>query len=210
MELVGLAFGLAIGVDPRRLLVLAAVLYFPILIVGLVAFAVVRVRASGSSTPAFCDAVSAELRAGSSMHRAIRTAGASVGASAFRAPDISDVSWSELAAMVGDEFPDAGTELELVIRSAATSGSSAADLFDEIGSVAVADAEIGYEVRVVLVLVKVMALVFVVAPVLALVGRRNELGELVANPSQRGAVVLGIVLFVLGLAAVIAMLVRSR
>ena len=77
-------------------------------------------------------------------------------------------------------------------------------------SVAVADAEIGHEVRVATAPAKATALVFVVAPVLALVGRRNELGGLVANPSQRGAVVLGIVLFVLGLAAVIAMLVRSR
>ena len=74
VEIAGLSLGLAMGVDPRRLLFLAAGLYFPILIVALAAYATFRVRRASSSTPAFCDAVSAELRAGSSMHGAIRTA----------------------------------------------------------------------------------------------------------------------------------------
>ena len=210
MEIAGLSLGLAMGVDPRRLLFLAAGLYFPILIVALAAYATFRVRRASSSTPAFCDAVSAELRAGSSMHGAIRTAGASVGGPVFRAPEIRDASWTELAALVGDEFADAGTELQLVIQSAASSGSSAADLFDEIGSLALADVEIEHEVRVATSLAKATALVFLVVPAFALFGRRNELGGLMANPSQRGAIVLGVVLFALGLISVITMLARSR
>jgi Flp pilus assembly protein TadB len=211
MELLALAVALAAGIDVRRVGLLAITLYLPVLVVGMVAIFMWRARRDAEARSAlFCEAVASELRAGSSLREALSAAGASVRGS-YRAVDPGS-SIDDIARALGDEFEDVGVELEMTIKTAARSGSRAADLFDEIGSVAIARSEISHEVRVGSSPARATAIVFVSVPVIYLViqARSGTLTGLLAAPEQRIAGVTGLLLFITGIVSAALLMWRAR
>jgi Flp pilus assembly protein TadB len=144
------------------------------------------------------------------LREALSAAGASVRGS-YRAADPGS-SIDEIARALGDEFEDVGVELEMTIKTAARAGSQAADLFDEIGSVAIARSEISHEVRVGSSPARATAIVFVSVPVIYLViqARSGTLTGLLAAPEQRIAGVTGLLLFMAGIVSAALLMWRAR
>jgi hypothetical protein len=107
---------------------------------------------------------------------------------------------TEVAAIVASEFPNIGEELRLTIVNASRSGSDAAALFDEIGSLAIAQSEISREVRVATAPGKLTALVLVGAPMLFMASQlgSGDLGRLLASSEQRVVALIGLGVFALG------------
>jgi len=107
----------------------------------------------------------------------------------------------EAARAVGEAFPEIGPELEFTVAAAVRGGSQAADLFDEIGSLAIAQAQVGHEVRVASAPARATALVFVGAPTLYLFlqVRSNRLATLFSQPEQKVVALIGFALFTAGL-----------
>jgi Flp pilus assembly protein TadB len=211
IELLALAVALAAGIDVRRVGLLAITLYLPVVVVGMAAISMWRTRRDAEDRSAlFCEAVASELRAGSPLREALSAAGASVRGS-YRAADPGS-SIDEIARALGDEFEDVGVELEMTIKTAARAGSQAADLFDEIGSVAIARSEISHEVRVGSSPARATAIVFVSVPVIYLViqARSGTLTGLLAAPEQRIAGVTGLLLFMAGIVSAALLMWRAR
>jgi Flp pilus assembly protein TadB len=211
IELLALAVALAAGIDVRRVGLLAITLYLPVVVVGMAAISMWRARRDAEDRSAlFCEAVASELRAGSPLREALSAAGASVRGS-YRAADPGS-SIDEIARALGDEFEDVGVELEMTIKTAARAGSRAADLFDEIGSVAIARSEISHEVRVGSSPARATAIVFVSVPVIYLViqARSGTLTGLLAAPEQRIAGVAGLLLFMAGIVSAALLMWRAR
>jgi Flp pilus assembly protein TadB len=211
MELFALAVALAVGVDARRVGFLAVTLYLPVVVVAMAAMAVWRTRRDAEARSAlFCEAVASELRAGSPLREALSAAGASV-RGPYRAAEQGS-SIDDIARALGDEFEDVGVELEMTIKTAARSGSRAADLFDEIGSVAIARSEISHEVRVGSSPARATAIVFVSVPVIYLViqAQSGTLTGLLAAREQRIAGVAGLLLFVTGIMSAALLMWRAR
>lgn len=210
--IVGLAVAHAFGVDPRRLALLAAAVYFPWAVGAAVAWLAWRARPDEDHRPSlFCEGVAAELRAGSTLREALATASASVGST-----ELSDVGpyvapISELAAAVGDQFPAIAEELRLTVINASRSGSQAADLFDEIGSLAIAQSEIRREVRIATAPGRATAMLLVGAPATYLVSRAGSGGleRMLESSQQRVALLVGLALFLSGAAAAILVVVRA-
>lgn len=212
-ELLAIAVAVLAGIDMRRIGLLAAAVLLPLATASLVLLMIWKGRQSKENASAiFCESVSSELRAGSALNDALEAAAVSVGSkvgvekAAFRG------SITDMARALGQEFEDVGTELELTIRAAARSGSKAADLFDEIGSVAIARSEIAHEVRVASSPARATAVVFIAAPAFFLVvqARAGVLARLLVFPEQRAAGAAGLVLFVLGIAIAALLLWRAR
>jgi Flp pilus assembly protein TadB len=211
MELLALAVALAAGIDVRRVGLLAITLYLPVVVVGVAVISMWRARRDAEARSAlFCEAVASELRAGSPLREALSAAGASVRGS-YRAADPGS-SIDDIARALGDEFEDVGVELEMTIKTAARSGSRAADLFDEIGSVAIARSEISHEVRVGSSPARATAIVFVSVPVIYLViqAQSGTLAGLLAAPEQRIAGVTGLLLFITGIVSAALLMWRAR
>ena len=210
MELLAVAAALVVGIDIRRVGLLAVALYLPLVVVGLVAVAMWRSRRDTEAPSAlFCEGVASELRAGSPLRDALTAAAASVGSRRVTKPDSSI---AEVAEVFGDDVEDVGLELEMTIKAAARSGSRAADLFDEIGSVAIAQSEISHEVRVASSPARATAIVFVAVPVTYLViqAQSGTLTRLLAAPEQRIAGVAGLLLFVIGIVSAARLMWRAR
>lgn len=205
--LVVLAVAFAGGVDPRRLVLLAGAIYLPLVVAGLVAIHYYRARSDESNLPAlFCESVSAELRAGAILRDALVAGAAAVGCDPV--PAGSPVA--EVATKIADCFPAIGQELRLTVLAASRAGSDTAGLFDEIGSLAIAQAEIRREVRVATAPGRATALLLVGAPLLYVVSRLGSGGiaGFLASAEQRFVAILGLGLFLLGL--VVACLVLWR
>jgi Flp pilus assembly protein TadB len=213
MEPLALAVALIAGVDIRRVGFLAVALYLPVVVVGLVALAIWKTRRDAEARSAlFCEGVASELRAGSPLREALSAAGASVGSHIPHRGSKQGSSIADVAEALAAEFEDVGTELEMTIRTAAKSGSQAADLFDEIGSVAIAQSEISHEVRVASSPARATAIVFVAVPVIYLViqAQSGTLARLLAAPEQRIAGVAGLLLFVAGIVSAALLMWRAR
>ncbi len=214
MEPLALAVALVVGIDIRRVGFLAVALYLPVVVVGLVAMAIWKTRRDTEDRSAlFCEGVASELRAGSPLRDALAAAGASVGSSIRRrVTEPGGSSIADVAEALGDEFEDVGLELEMTIKAAARSGSQAADLFDEIGSVAIAQSEISHEVRVGSSPARATAIVFVAVPVIYLViqAQSGTLTRLLAAPEQRIAGVAGLLLFIAGIVSAALLMWRAR
>ena len=198
---VGLAVAFALGVDPRRLAILAGVAFLPYAVVGLIALVVWKSRAVEESRPAlFCEGVASELRSGATLRDALTTSVTSVGARSHSLGLLSGSPMTEVAAFVASEFPNIGEELRLTIVNASRSGSDAAALFDEIGSLAIAQSEISREVRVATAPGKLTALVLVGAPMLFMASQlgSGDLGRLLASSEQRVVALIGLGVFALG------------
>jgi hypothetical protein len=91
--------------------------------------------------------------------------------------------------------------LESTIGAVFSGGSRSADLFDEIGSLAIAQAEVVHEVRVASAPARATALVFVGAPTAYLIvqARSDRLARLLVHPEQRVVTLMGLALFTTGL-----------
>lgn len=206
-----LAVAYALGVDLRRIALLAGAIYFPMVVGALIALHWFRARPNDSSRPAiFCEGVASELRAGAILRDALATAATSVESSALSA-DTTTSTMAEVAAQAADEFPSIGEELRLTVVAAARSGSDAAALFDEIGSLAIAQSEIRREVSVATAPGRVTALVLVGAPVIYLVSQMSSGGltRMLASSQQRIVALIGLGLFVIGMLAAILVLWRA-
>lgn len=202
IAVVVIAGAFAMGVDSRRLALLAGVLYLPMIVAVLIGLHWLRARPDETNRPSlFCVGVASELRAGASLRDALTTAATSVGLAPN--PTGSNAPITEVAAHVASQLPSIGQELELTVVAAARSGSDSAALFDEIGSLAIAQSEIRREIRVATAPGRATALVLVGAPLVYLVGQLGGggLASLVASPEQRLVATLGLGLFVTGLVA---------
>jgi hypothetical protein len=204
--LIAVAFGL--GVDVRKLLLLAGAAYLPGLTGAVVLFAVWRRSAIDEDRPArFCEAVASESRAGSALRDALAGAARSVGAFL---PESAPVA--ELASAAGAAFPTIREELNLTVLNAARSGSDVALLFDEVGAMSLARSEVRREVRTAMAPARATALVLCGAPVVYLVGRATSgtLSSTLASSPQRMASMIGLGLFGLGLCITVLIIWRAQ
>lgn len=199
-----LSIGFALGVAPVRLGIVALATFQPVPTAVLLSVVIWRYRERVVSRGAlFCEIVSAELRAGATLRPAVVTSLRSVGGNrrndAVRVDDPVEV----LAARIGDEFSEIGDELRLVFVNAHRSGSDAAAIFDEMGALAIAQAEVSREVRVATAPGKLTAAVLVGAPTLYVFSQLGSggLGRLLASSAQRVVALIGLGMFSLGLAA---------
>lgn len=199
----GLAAAFASGVDPRRLALLAGAIHLPIVVGVVIAVHWFKSRPEDSNEPAlFCEGVASELRAGAALRDALATAATSVRSPSISVGDSPGSSISEVAAQVAEAFPSIEEELRLTVMAAARSGSDAAALFDEIGSLAIAQSEIRREIRVAAAPARATAFVLLGAPLVYLISQMGSggLAAHLASSEQRVAALLGLGLFVLGLA----------
>ena len=198
----------AAGVDPRRLALLVGAIHFPMVVGALIALHWYRAREGEDSGPVmFCEVTASELRSGASLREALEAALATAGDGKIRE---SGASVSELAALAREQFPAIGGEIELTVLAAARAGGDSASLFDEIGSLALAQTEVRREVRIATAPGRATALVLVAAPVTYLIFQVDSggLAGLLAASEQRMVAGLGLGLFVAGL--VVALLVLWR
>lgn len=208
---VGVAVAFAVGVEPRRLLLLVATVHLPLVLAVLIGLHWYRSRPDDTARPSlFCLGVASELRAGASLRDALTTAATSVGIRATPG-STSGSPTAEVAARLAEEFPAIGPELQLTVMAAARSGADSAALFDEIGSLAIAQSEIRREVSIATAPGRATALVLVGAPIAYLVQRLGSggLAPLLESPEQRIVSVLGLGLFLLGVLATGAVMWRS-
>lgn len=209
--LIGVA--VLLGVDWRRLVLVVAAVLAPVLVGALLIGLILRNRRRGDDGAAmFCESVASELRSGASLRQALTSAEIAVGAiPSVPSPTATD-TLDAMATRIRQAFPEVGPELEMTVKTAARSGSRVADLFDEIGSVAIAETEIGHEVRVATAPARATALLFLAAPTLYLVmqARSGGLGQVLAVTEQRVVGIAGLLLFLSGLAVALLIVWRAR
>lgn len=209
---VALAVAFALGVDLRRLALLAGAAYLPVVVGLLLVVHWFRSRPDDSNVPSlFCEGVASELRAGASLRDALTTAATSVRGLSSSVSGDPEFSISEVAAHVAEAMPLISEELRLTVMAAARSGSDAAALFDEIGSLAIAQSEIRREVRVATAPGRATAMVLVGAPLLYLATQFGSggLASHLASTEQRIAASVGLGLFLFGLGFASLVLWRS-
>lgn len=206
------AVALALGADWRRLIGLGVALALPLPALVLVVAYCWRQRRPGlSSTPSFCDAVASELRAGAPVRAAVETAARSVGALEVADLAGSGASMSQVARAARSEFPEIGDELTAVLDRAQGLGVGPAALFDEMGSLALAESEVAREVSVAAAPAKAAGVVLVSIPVsiLVITALRGGLDQLLSQPAQRAAALAGAGLAAAGLVSALLILKRS-
>lgn len=208
------ALGLAYlaGVDGWRLAILMVVVYLPLALVPLLLLVAVKARRPVEDRAVlFCEGVASELRAGSALVPAIVSTAESVDMTIPGSPG-THVSPEELIDAVEREFSEFGLELRATIQASYRAGGAAADLFDEIGSLAIAHNEIAREVRTSSAAARATAWLFLVAPVayLWLQTRSGGLAALLRSPEQRVVAVGGLGLFLAGLAVVVTLMWRAK
>ena len=208
IALLGLTAGISVaaGMEPRRIGVLIAALVVPVGVIGLVGWTVLRERKESENRAAlFTESVAGELRAGAVLHDALVTASVGLGF------EVSGDDVESIGSHISSQLPGIGPELRTAIGTAASSGASMADLFDEIGSIAIAQAEVSREVRVATAPARATALVFAGAPAIYLLYqlRGGGLPALVSSSGQRLSGLLGLGLFAAGLTAVAVILWRA-
>jgi hypothetical protein len=176
------------------------------LLIGLLPL--IRRGPKDTAAAVFCEAVASELRSGASLQLAINAAADSFGALPSGEQFIGTAG---LATTVAQRFPEISEELRLVIANSLRSGNDTAALFDEIGSLAIAKAEVRREVRMASAPGKMTALVLIAAPVsyLTLQAGSGALGDLLTTPHQRTAGMIGLALFLVGAAIAAMVTVRA-
>jgi hypothetical protein len=204
---VTLCIAYALGVDMRRLVLVAGAIYLPTVAGALIAIHWLRAKGGEDNRPIlFCEVTASELRSGASLLEALHAALVSVGDAA----DGSEASVAELAVRAREQLPAIGDEIELTVLAAARAGGDSASLFDEIGSLAIAQSEVRREVRIATAPGRATAAVLVVAPAAYLIFQAGSggLAGLLAESEQRLVAFLGMGLFVTGL--IVALLVLWR
>ena len=203
-----LAAGVALvaGVDLRRIVVLTAAMALPLIAGVLVAFLILRQRrAVENRAVMLTEGIASELRAGANLRDALAVSAGAVGL------ETSGGTVGAIASEIAVHVPEIGTELRSAVAAAVSSGSRVADLFDEIGAIAIAQAEVSREVRVATAPARVTAAVLGGAPALYLIlqMRGSGLTSLVSSPGQKVSGLLGLALFLAGLATVLTILWRA-
>ena len=202
IEALGLALLMVLGVDLRRVVLLGAAIHLPLLALGLAGLAGWKIRRDRAGRSAlFCESVASELRSGMTIRQALVEAAGSVGTDL--APGSGwELTTDQLASRLAEEFPDVAEELTLVVKGSVRSGARSSDLFEEMGSLAIAKDEITREISVATAPARATAVVFLVAPVVYLVWQASGSGlyQLVYSSEQRMAAITGLVLFLIGLA----------
>jgi hypothetical protein len=213
MSWVFVAAGLAAGADWRRLILLALVLAFPAPAIAALGVHWWRQRLPVSMRGAgFCDAVSSEMRAGASFRFAVTTAARSVDADVVSDLCRTGAPMATVAAAARLEFPEIGDELGSLLARSEGRGVSPASLFDEIGTLALAQAEVAREVATASAPAKATGAVLLLAPLAAIISTagRGGFDLYLAQPTQRVAASLGALLVTIGLGATILILRRAR
>ncbi len=212
MMVVLLSIGFALGADPRKLALLAVTVLVPqlILVAGVAAVWLSR-RRSDPTAALFCEGVASELRAGATLRDAIAATG-----TFLALPKLADHarndSLSRAAAEARVVFPTIARELETTITRVADSGGAAADLFDEIAALALAQEEIRREVLVASAPARAATGLFVVLPAGYLLYRWTSggLADLAGSSVQVTMTVIGLGLFLVGLAVAVLLVWKSR
>jgi hypothetical protein len=207
-----LVTGYALGADPRRLAILGLALIFPPMVMVAAAWAMWGNARKADARPAlFCAGVASELRAGASFRAAVSDAATAVGAVAL-ADLASKGSLSEMSSRTGIEFPGIARELDLTVARAANAGAATADLFDEIGSLALAQEELRREIRVAGAPARAAVGIFVALPAFYVASRWSSggLAGLVSDPGQVMLAAIGSVLFFAGVAVAGILVWRAR
>jgi hypothetical protein len=213
MSWVFVSVGLAAGADWRRLSLLALALAFPAAAIAVLGVHWWRQRLPVSMRGAgFCDAVSSEMRAGASFRFAVTTAARSVEADVVHGLCRTGAPMTTVAAAARLEFPEIGDELSSLLARSEGMGVSPAALFDEIGTLALAQAEVAREVATASAPAKATGAVLLLAPLAAIVSTagRGGFDLYLAQSSQRAAASLGALLVTIGLGATLFILRRAR
>lgn len=212
IEAIGLASALVFGVGWLKVTLVAGALYLPVPTLAMIAAAQWRRGVKQRSAVSFCDGVANELRAGSSLRQALAASARSAGLDDLVGLTESLTPMPEIAREAGVQLPEVGRELTLTITEVALSGSGGADVFDEIGTLALARAEVDREVKVASAPARATAALFVLGPaVYVLVQvRSGGLALLLSDPAQRTAALAGLGLFASGVAVAAAIFWRSR
>lgn len=208
-----LATGFALGADWRLIGGLAFALAFPSFCAVALAVYWWRQRSGISMRSAtFCDAVAAELRAGASSRGAVETAARSVEAQVLVDLCRLGAPMPTIACSARSEFADIGDEIEALLARTDGIGVSPAAVFDELGNLALAQVEVAHEVATASAPAIATAAVLLVGPmvVLAITASRAGFEDLLAQPAQRAAALIGSGLVVTGVAVTMLMLRRVR
>jgi hypothetical protein len=210
MELLLISVAVAAGADLRRVGALGLLLHFPALTLALVGLAVVRTdRTPTGSTVDYCDAVSAELRAGSSLRQALSAAAVAIGDRRL-GERVWESGVEELPVVVAAVFPDSAREMRAAIRSGLATGGPVAGVFDGLAAVAESAEEMRREVRVATAPARAASTLFLLAPTTYLALRWDSLDRLFAAPEQRFAGLVGLALFLGGLLASLSLVRGAR
>lgn len=212
MDLVLIALAVGAGVDHRRVSLLAVSLFLPWVVLGMIAMVVwAGARQGGNRAALFCDGVASELRSGSSLRQALSGSATAVGLPSVAA-EVDSGDLTDLGVVTAAEFPAIAAELAITVESAARTGVSAADLFDEVGTLAIAHEEIRREIRVASAPARAAAGIFAGVPLVYLGWRwaSGDLAAMFANSQQRSIAFGGLALFVVGLLGVGLVMWRAR
>jgi hypothetical protein len=207
------AAGLAAGVEWRRLALLALGLTAPIPFMGLVALAWWQARPGLSMRAVrFCEAVSAELRAGASLRQAVERSAVAVDAGEVARLAREGAPMAVVARAASAEFDDVGQELAALVARAGDIGVPPAALFDEIGGLALAQVEVTQEVSMASASARATGVVLVGAAVVGVGWALSSSGlePLLRHPAQRASAIIGVLLVASGLALSILILRRAR
>ena len=207
-----LAMAVGAGADPRRVAVLALSLRYPWAVLAVGGITAWGATKGTDSRPArFCEGVSSELRAGSTLRQALSASALAVGSPAIARQAMAGVI-DDVAAAVASEFIVVGREIELTIRRAWRVGGSTADLFDEMAALAIAEEELRREIRVAAAPARAAAAIFLVAPVVFLIMRvsSGDLAALLRSPEQRMVATAGIAMLLGGLVSAGFVMKRAR
>jgi hypothetical protein len=209
-EMFLLAIPLALGVGPLRVALLGLSLQFPLAAIGAAAVtSIASWRRAGDRSVAFCDGVATELRAGASIPQAVAASAEAIGL-ADLAGCARNGALDEAARLLSSTFPAVGAELAILVRLGRV-GGAAADLFDEVAGIALADEEVWREVTVAAAPARAAVALFIVAPCLYLVWRwaSGSLDGLFHEPAQGFVAGVGLITFLAGLGVAVLILRRA-
>lgn len=204
-----LAMAYLAGVGPLRIGLLAIVHYAPLLGVPVVLFAAIESQRSADDRAGlFCETVASELRAGLSLRQAVESGAATAGVSVTGDHPGGMTRFEATVGQFQGEFPQIERELRATIETVMRSGGAAAAIFDEIGSMAIAEAEIAREVQTASAAARATAWFFVAVPLGYLAFQVHSIA--LESPPQRVTAVVGLLLFLGGLVSVILLMWRAR
>jgi hypothetical protein len=178
--------------------------------IGAAAVTAIASRRVGDGSVAFCDGVATELRAGASLPQAVAASADALGLAEL-AGCAANGGLDEASRLLTSTFPTVGAELAVLVRLGRVGGAAAADLFEEVAGIALADAELRREVRVAAAPARAAVVLFIVAPCLYLVSRwaSGSLDGLFHEPAQGLVAALGLVTFLAGLGVAALILRRA-
>ena len=208
-----IALALAVGVDWRRVALLALTLAAPLAMAALITALWWRARPVLSMRATrFCEAASGELRAGATLRASVQAAAASVEAVEISRCCRQGAPMNEIALAAKSEFREIGSELGTLLARADGLGVSPAALFDEIGALALAQVEVAREVSIASAPAKTTGAVLLLVPILAIgwALTRGALEGLLRQPAQRAAVLVGLALVCAGITLSVLILRRAR